>query len=141
MSKAGKDAMSHYCKICGCYKSNESFSGRGHRSHICKACHKLPVEKREEMMTIIRIDRLHFPLSKANKRWLNTLRSDPREAVRREAEAAWEFGYVSRQKQPSEEEEFFEEEEWPEETYLDVFGPEPEPMNSPSFGDVFDLPF
>jgi len=92
-------------------------------------------------MTIIRIDRLHFPLSKANKRWLNTLRSDPREAVRREAEAAWEFGYVSRQKQPPEEEEFFEEEEWPEETYLDVFGPEPEPMDSPSFGDVFDLPF
>ena len=28
----------HYCKICGEYKSNESFSGKGHARHICKEC-------------------------------------------------------------------------------------------------------
>lgn len=28
----------HYCKICGEYKSNESFSGKGHAQHICKEC-------------------------------------------------------------------------------------------------------
>ena len=28
----------HYCKICGEYKSNESFLGKGHAQHICKEC-------------------------------------------------------------------------------------------------------
>ncbi|NJD04308.1 MAG: hypothetical protein FIA99_17325 [Ruminiclostridium sp.] len=28
----------HYCKVCGQIKSNESFSGKGHRDHICKKC-------------------------------------------------------------------------------------------------------
>ena len=32
----------HYCKVCGEYKSNESFSGRGHAAHICKKCAALP---------------------------------------------------------------------------------------------------
>ena len=27
-----------YCKVCGEYKSNESFSGKGHAQHICKGC-------------------------------------------------------------------------------------------------------
>ncbi len=31
----------HYCKICGEYKANEKFSGKGHAVHICKACSKL----------------------------------------------------------------------------------------------------
>ncbi len=26
----------HYCKICGEYKANEKFSGKGHAAHICK---------------------------------------------------------------------------------------------------------
>ena len=38
----------HYCKICSEYKSNESFSGKGHANHICKACSKLVVAKRKE---------------------------------------------------------------------------------------------
>lgn len=28
----------HYCKVCGEYKANEKFSGKGHAAHICKAC-------------------------------------------------------------------------------------------------------
>ena len=32
----------HYCKVCGEYKSNESFSGSGHAAHICKKCAALP---------------------------------------------------------------------------------------------------
>ena len=31
-----KKHKGHYCKICGEYKSNESFSGKGHTQHICK---------------------------------------------------------------------------------------------------------
>ena len=33
-----KKRRGHYCKICGEYKSNESFSGKGHAQHICKEC-------------------------------------------------------------------------------------------------------
>ena len=35
----------HYCKICGEYKANEKFSGKGHANHICKTCASLPAEK------------------------------------------------------------------------------------------------
>ena len=27
----------HYCKVCGEYKANEKFSGKGHAAHISKA--------------------------------------------------------------------------------------------------------
>lgn len=33
-----KKHKGHYCKICGEYKSNESFSEKGHAQHICKKC-------------------------------------------------------------------------------------------------------
>jgi hypothetical protein len=39
--------MGHYCKICGCVRPNEKFSGRGHKNHICKECASLPKEKIE----------------------------------------------------------------------------------------------
>ncbi len=85
--------MSHYCKICGEYKSNESFSGRGHAAHICKKCTKLPAAVREERNIINRIDSLPFRLSKAQRKWLEGLKADEREAVRREAECAWEMRF------------------------------------------------
>ena len=37
MVKKKRKHGGHYCKVCGCHKSNESFSGRGHALHICKA--------------------------------------------------------------------------------------------------------
>ena len=42
----------HYCKVCGEYKANENFSGKGHASHICKSCASLPAEKQAELMTL-----------------------------------------------------------------------------------------
>ena len=44
-----KKRRGHYCRICGCLKPNEAFSGKGHRNHICKKCARLPKEKREEI--------------------------------------------------------------------------------------------
>jgi hypothetical protein len=38
MSK--KKHQGHYCRICGCYRANEKFSGKGHRRHICKDCNR-----------------------------------------------------------------------------------------------------
>jgi hypothetical protein len=41
--------MGHYCRICGRSRPNEQFSGRGHRTHICKKCQQLPREKRDHI--------------------------------------------------------------------------------------------
>lgn len=39
----------HYCKICGRYRANEKFSGKGHAQHICKDCNReLQAQKREK---------------------------------------------------------------------------------------------
>ena len=38
--------MGHYCKICGCIKPNEKFSDKGHKTHVCKECSKIPQEER-----------------------------------------------------------------------------------------------
>lgn len=45
----------HYCKICGEYKANEKFSGKGYAAHICKACASLPPEKKSEMAAMNRL--------------------------------------------------------------------------------------
>ncbi len=49
----------HYCKICGEYKANEKFSGKGHAAHICKSCASLPAEKQAELMTLNRCRIFH----------------------------------------------------------------------------------
>ena len=41
--------MGHYCRICGRIKPNEKFSGKGHRTHICKKCAQRPKEEIEEI--------------------------------------------------------------------------------------------
>ena len=61
----------HYCKICGEYKSNEKFSGKGHAAHICKACASLPLEKKSEIAAINRLLNLPWRLSKEQISWLN----------------------------------------------------------------------
>jgi hypothetical protein len=39
--------MGHYCRICGRVRANEQFSGKGHRTHICKHCQKKPKNERQ----------------------------------------------------------------------------------------------
>lgn len=38
--------IGYYCRICGRYRANERFSGKGHKIHICKDCARPPVEER-----------------------------------------------------------------------------------------------
>jgi hypothetical protein len=45
-----KKSHGHYCKVCGSYKPNEQFSGKGHKQHICKKCMQLPIEERKRRM-------------------------------------------------------------------------------------------
>ena len=72
----------HYCKICGEYKANEKFSGKGHAAHICKVCSKLSPEKRSELMTIRRLLDLPRRLSKEQRDWLEKRTHDERAEVR-----------------------------------------------------------
>ena len=40
----GTLVMGRYCRMCNSSRSNESFSGAGHKNCICKSCQKLPKE-------------------------------------------------------------------------------------------------
>lgn len=60
----------HYCKVCGEYKANEKFSGKGHAAHICKTCAALPPEKQAEEMALTRLVNLPWRLSKEQLSWL-----------------------------------------------------------------------
>ena len=86
----------HYCKICGEYKSNEKFSGKGHAAHICKACSALPPEKKAEMLAINRLLNLPCQLSKEQKGWLKRRTHDRRTEVKALAQQQYEvrFGYT-----------------------------------------------
>ena len=59
MSKK-KRPHGHYCKICGEYKANEKFSGKGHAAHICKSCSRLSAAEKAAAMDINRM--MGFPM-------------------------------------------------------------------------------
>lgn len=72
----------HYCKICGQYKANEKFSGKGHAVHICKACSGLSAADKAEAMTMNRLMNLPMRrLSDNEKKWLQNRVHDKRPEV------------------------------------------------------------
>lgn len=80
---ARRKPQGHYCKICGERKSNESFSGKGHAAHICKACSTLSPQQQAEQMTLNRLAEMPMRyLSNAEVKWLKSRTSDQRPAVR-----------------------------------------------------------
>lgn len=92
----------HYCKICGEYKANEKFSGKGHAAHICKACSKLSAAEKAEAMTINRL--MNFPmgrLSEGDKKWLENRVHDRRPKVADLAREVYNahFPYAERNRQ------------------------------------------
>lgn len=76
MSKK-KRPHGHYCKICGEYKANEKFSGKGHAAHICKVCSRLSAAEKAAAMDMNRL--MSFPmrrLSDSEKKWLQAKMHD-----------------------------------------------------------------
>lgn len=61
-----KKRSGHYCRICGEYKANEKFTGKGHARHICKECQSLPDEVKADMVRCNDMMRLFgkYPFSK-----------------------------------------------------------------------------
>ncbi len=43
-----KKRRGHYCRVCGRVRPNESFTGTGHRRHICKDCQRELRRQRRE---------------------------------------------------------------------------------------------
>ena len=68
----------HYCKVCGGYKSNESFSGSGHAAHICTKCAPLPAAQRSEEMIPTKLWKLPSQWSTQQRDWLKGLQNDSR---------------------------------------------------------------
>lgn len=124
----------HYCKICGGYKSNEKFSGKGHAAHICKKCARLPIEKRNEMQTVNRLMGLPFRLSKDQRSWLEKMRESQSEEIGNAAEWAWEARFAP-MTEPDDDTD-------PDELLFEI---EPEPEADDEWNDVdidpFELPF
>ena len=85
----------HYCKVCGEYKANEKFSGKGHAAHICKACAQLPPKEQAERMTLNRLSNLPWQLSKAQRSWLQNRMKDRRPQVRELAREQYEVRFGS----------------------------------------------
>lgn len=82
MSKRKNRPHGHYCKICGEYKANEKFSGKGHAAHICKSCSRLSAAEKAAAMDINRM--MNFPmrrLSDSERKWLETKTNDKRPEI------------------------------------------------------------
>ena len=95
----------HYCKVCGEYKANEKFTGKGHAAHICKSCASLPPEKKSEMMTINRLLNLPWRLSRDQLSWLKNRTKDRRPEVRALAQHIYEMRFPPREMFAAEDEE------------------------------------
>lgn len=105
----------HYCKVCGEYKANEKFSGKGHAAHICKACAKLSPAESSEQMTINRLLDLPWRLSKEQIKWLRNRTYDQRPEVRELASELYDLRFM----RPD-----FSELEFDELDELDEYGPD-----------------
>ena len=83
----------HYCKVCGQYRANEKFSGKGHAAHICKDCAKLSPAQRAEEMTLNRLFDLPWYLSKEQIKWLRNRTHDSRPEVREAAQEQYDMRF------------------------------------------------
>lgn len=89
----------HFCWVCGRVRSNESFSGRGHARHVCKACSKLGRAELEVLQAIRDFDRLFgFDDVLASKRRpaAEKFLAHPNERVREHARARLTASEVAR---------------------------------------------
>ena len=64
-----KKRQGHYCRICGEYKANEKFSGKGHARHICKECQSLPEDVKADMVRCNEVERAAFRYPMTRQDW------------------------------------------------------------------------
>lgn len=67
--KKKKKQQGHYCRICGEYKANEKFSGKGHAQHICKKCQSLPKDVQADRVRCNEVERASFKFPMSRQDW------------------------------------------------------------------------
>lgn len=86
----------HYCKVCGRYRANEKFTGKGHATHICKDCANLPPEEKAKQEALNRLFNLPWHLSKEQKAWLKNRMQDRRPEVKALAQVQYDMRFGRR---------------------------------------------
>lgn len=88
--------MGHYCRVCGRVRSNESFSGKGHRTHICGKCKRMPKAQRDGILQTEEIADFMWQsnISARNIARLQQLAQSPIAAVRQLAGVVIEVAQV-----------------------------------------------
>lgn len=88
--------MGHFCSICGETKSNEKFSGKGHKNHICKLCAKRPKAEQNEILHKEEIFGflMQSNISKKNLKRLNELSQSENKEIEKLASLVHEVGRV-----------------------------------------------
>lgn len=88
--------MGRHCRICDRVRSNESFSGRGHKNCVCKNCQKLPTEERN--LREVRDELLGYweqsNISKLNIKRLEQLKQFPSEEIQKLAHLTFEVASI-----------------------------------------------
>ena len=88
--------MGHSCRICGRIRSNEKFSGKGHKNHICKDCSKKPrteidsIDQGEEIFGFLH----QSNISKKNINRLAILKASSNKEISELASIAFEVAKV-----------------------------------------------
>ena len=88
-----KKRHGHYCRICDKRRSNEAFSGKGHRIHVCKKCARLPkeeIEQKDEIFNYLR----QSHISEKNVSRLKNSAVSPNEGIAELAEIVLEVAEV-----------------------------------------------
>lgn len=96
----------HYCKVCGEYKANEKFSGKGYAAHICKKCAALPPDVRSAQMIENKLLSLPWRLSKEQIKWLNNKTHDKRPENRELAQEQLNMRFHPERLAPDDSDEF-----------------------------------
>jgi len=98
LSRTRNIFMGHYCRICGRIRPNEKFSGKGHRTHVCRQCALMPkevcenIEQQHEIAGFL-LRQSH--ISKKNLDRLKILMASPNPATARFAELVLEVATIA----------------------------------------------
>ena len=88
--------MGAYCRICGCVRRNEAFSGRGRRKGICKKCQQMPKVGRQRIADEIFLAKVleQGNISEKNIKSLKEMSLRSNGTLRERATALAELGLV-----------------------------------------------
>lgn len=88
--------MGHFCRTCDRVRTNEKFSGKGHRTQVCKDCSRHPNEERSRRELEVEIAGFlqQSNISRKNLTRLSTLATSQKPEIAELAEVVLEIGRI-----------------------------------------------